>query len=184
MKIFLHHILFFITFTALFIISLRLEVLNEMVLFYRGIILITLISILIGVILWFLKSRWLRDILGFKDIVMAIILFSCVNMVFFTIFPVSIERSISVFIIDYFSESNRVVTKDELDQDFLEKYVEERSAIQKRLDEQIITGNIKRSGSGYIITDQGVRMKATFDFVAKIVGLHRLSCNVPKCVKK
>jgi hypothetical protein len=92
-----------------------------------------------------------------RDIIMMFVIFCCVNTVLFTLIPVTVERSVSVFMLSYMDQnSDETFTQDSVGDVFTSKYVEDYGAFDKRFDEQVVTGTIEENEDGsYSITDEG-----------------------------
>ncbi|MBR3581201.1 MAG: hypothetical protein IKN95_09435 [Lachnospiraceae bacterium] len=150
-------VLYVISFLLL-ILLIRIPLLKGMhVLMYRGIVMIVLAGILASVLLVVFKKWRKITWLSAKDVVLVFILTCSINMVFFTLIPVTVERSVSVFMLSYMDTySDRTYTEDEVAEIFVEKYVDEYGAFEKRFDEQLTTGTIVQNEDGtYSITDKG-----------------------------
>ena len=150
-------VLYVISFLLL-ILFIRLPILKGMhVLMYRGIVMIVLAGILASVLLVFFKKWRKIEWLSAKDVVLVFILTCSINMVFFTLIPVTVERSVSVFMLSYMDTySDRTYTENQVADIFVEKYVNEYGAFEKRFDEQLTTGTIVQNADGtYSITDKG-----------------------------
>ena len=76
-------------------------------------------------------------------------------MVLFTLIPVTVERSVSVFTLSYMQENPGVYTVDDMEEIFHKTYVCEFQAFDKRFEEQIITGNVEETEGGYVLTNRG-----------------------------
>ncbi len=142
--------------TALFVALFHTPVLANMkVLMYRGIGLLIISGILAAVVMGVIRKFW--KFVTIRDIIMVFVIFCCVNMVLFTLIPVTVERSVSVFMLSYMDEnSDKDFTQDDIGDIFTAKYVNDYGAFEKRFDEQIVTGTIKDNGDGtYSITDRG-----------------------------
>ena len=155
----------FLTYAVLYVISflllillIRTPLLKGMhVLMYRGIVMIVLAGILASVLLVVFKKWRKIEWLSAKDVVLVFILTCSINMVFFTLIPVTVERSVSVFMLSYMDTySDRTYTEDQVAEIFVDKYVNEYGAFEKRFDEQLTTGTIVQNADGtYSITDKG-----------------------------
>lgn len=155
--------------TALFIALFHTPVLANMkVLMYRGIGLLIISGILAAVVMGVIKKFW--KFVTIRDIIMVFVIFCCVNMVLFTLIPVTVERSVSVFMLSYMDEnSDKDFTQDDIGDIFTAKYVNDYGAFEKRFDEQIVTGTIKDNGDGtYSITDRGRLIVGMFRGVSKM----------------
>ena len=167
-----------ITYAVLYIISflllvllIRLPLFKGMhVLMYRGIVMIIIAGILsAGLLVLFKKWRKIKW-LSAKDVVLVFILTCSINMVFFTLIPVTVERSVSVFMLSYMDTySDRTYTQDEVAEIFVEKYVNEYGAFEKRFDEQLTTGTIVQNPDGtYSITDKGRFIVKMFRLISDV----------------
>ena len=167
-----------ITYAVLYIISflllvllIRLPLFKGMhVLMYRGIVMIIIAGILsAGLLVLFKKWRKIKW-LSAKDVVLVFILTCSINMVFFTLIPVTVERSVSVFMLSYMDTySDRTYTQDEVAEIFVDKYVNEYGAFEKRFDEQLTTGTIVQNPDGtYSITDKGRFIVKMFRLISDV----------------
>jgi len=92
-----------------------------------------------------------------KVVISALFAFIFISYSFVITIPALLDRSISIFIISAITESgDKGITNKELQNIFIEKYIEGTSTINKRLHEQIVTGNILFRNNKYFITDKGV----------------------------
>jgi len=167
-----------LTYAVLYIISflllvllIRLPLFKGMhVLMYRGIVMIIIAGILsAGLLVLFKKWRKIKW-LSAKDVVLVFILTCSINMVFFTLIPVTVERSVSVFMLSYMDTySDRTYTQDEVAEIFVDKYVNEYGAFEKRFDEQLTTGTIVQNPDGtYSITDKGRFIVKMFRLISDV----------------
>ena len=154
-----------LVYAALYIISFLLFILlintplfsGMKVLMYRGIVLLIITSIIASGLLLLLRN-WRRiSWLSVKDAVLVFILCTSINMVFFTLVPVTVERSVSVFMLSVMdSDPEKTYTEEEIGEIFVDKYVYEYEAFKKRFDEQVTTGSIEQTPDGsYKITSKG-----------------------------
>lgn len=167
-----------LTYAALYVISflllvllIRLPLFSGMdVLMYRGIIMIILSGLMatgLMILFWRLrKIQWL----SVKDAVLVFILCCSINMVFFTLVPVTVERSVSVFMLSYMDKDpERTFTQEEMSKIFVDTYVYEYGAFEKRFNEQLETGSIKQNSDGsYSITSKGSFLVKLFRAVADV----------------
>lgn len=166
----LYAVLYIVSF-GLLILLIRLPLLKGMhVLMYRGIVMIVLAGILASILLVLFKKWRKATWLSAKDVVLVFILTCSINMVFFTLIPVTVERSVSVFMLSYMdTNSNNHFTQDDISQIFIDKYVYEYGAFEKRFDEQIATGTIEQNADGtYSITDKGRFIVKMFRLISDV----------------
>ena len=146
--------------------------------FYRGIALLALACAIVGgLVMAMMKFRLLGKLkidLIFRDALLSVVLVGCVNMVFFTHLPVTAERSISVFVLGYMAQDpGRVYTEEDIRDIFIERYVDEYGAFQKRFHEQVVTGTVEPSGDGYVISPAGISLMRIYETIADWYGVDK-----------
>jgi hypothetical protein len=137
------------------------------VLMYRGIVFILMTGILAAILMVLCKQKW-ESLFDFKDVILMFLGFCCVNMVLFTLIPVTVERSVSVFTLSYMEENPGAYTVEDMEKIFQEKYVCEFKAFDKRFTEQIVSGNVEETEEGYVLNERG---KFTVKFFRAISSL-------------
>lgn len=155
--------------TALFILLFHTPIAKSIhVLMYRGVILLIIAGI-ISVLLLFLVRKFVYKRLDIKDVLMMSFAICCINMVLFTLIPVTVERSVSVFMLSYMADhEEQGFSESEIEEVFQDKYVQQYGAFEKRFYEQKITGDIYDTGDGYRITKQGIHMVEMFRLIGKL----------------
>ena len=163
--------LIYIVCTALFIALFHTSFLAGMdVLMYRGAAFIIITGIVSAVIMGVIRKFW--GFVTIRDIIVMFVIFCCVNMVFLTLIPVTVERSVSVFMLSYMEEnSDQTFTEESVGEVFTTKYVEDYGAFEKRFHEQVETGTIVENPDGtYSITDSGRFVVKMFRTIADWFG--------------
>lgn len=154
--------------TVFFVILFHTPLLKNMeVLMYRGIAFILGTGGLSVVLMLVAKRVW-KDLLDCKDVFLMFCMYCSVNMVLFTLIPVTVERSVSVFTLSYMMENPKAYTIDEMEEVFYDKYVQEFDAFDKRFAEQIVSGNVEATEEGYVINERGVFTVKFFRVVSKL----------------
>ena len=158
----------FVIVTVLYVVMFGTPIFGGMdVFFYRGIALLLLAGAIAGGLGWAAKRFLLPKTMVWRDIVLIVVAFVCVHMVFFTHVPVTGERAVSVFVLGTMAqEPDRIFTEEDIERIFIETYVGEYRAFEKRFHEQVVTGTIRAEGDGYIITDRGRNLIGIYDFIA------------------
>lgn len=159
--------------TAVFVWLFHTPLLKSLDVFmYRGIVFILISSTLSALLMWACKHFIREPELSIRDIIMLFMICCCVNTVLFTLIPVTVERSISVFMLSYMCENEKVqYTQEEIENIFIKKYVGDYGAFEKRFHEQLVTGNIDDYGDdSYGITKRGELMVKAFRAVAELFG--------------
>lgn len=85
-----------------------------------------------------LRQRSLRGLLTVRDIILIVTLLVSGNVVFFTHFPVTADRSISVFILAYMDRAQGPLTSEQISDSVVQEYMLARHAIDKRLTERLL----------------------------------------------
>lgn len=169
LKLLAYYIVLFIAGSFIYVLSIRFGVFDRIpVFFYRGIVAIVVSGIIISGVFLAVRRRKMKKIITVRDVILLFCLFCCVHVVIFTHLPVTADRSVSVFMLGYMNEKNGLCTKEELEDVFVDKYVIEYEAFDKRLFEQIYTGTIEedKEGGGFSLTDSGRRIIRIYDVVA------------------
>lgn len=155
-KLILIYAVIYIVCSLMFVALFHTGLLKGMnVLMYRGIAFIILTGIVSAIVMGVVRKFW--KFVTIRDIIMMFVIFCCVNTVIFTLVPVTVERSVSVFMLSYMDEnSDKTFTQDSVGEIFTSKYVNDYGAFEKRFNEQVVTGTIKQNEDGtYSITDRG-----------------------------
>lgn len=129
------------------------------VVFYRGIA-IALFAVVIELALFLFMGLIVGDARGqlfsLNDLTAMVSLGFAFNIVFLVLIPVTVDRSVSVFLLGHMSIAGKdVYTKEELETALIEKYVKEYEAVTRRMNEQILSRNIESKDGGFALTSQG-----------------------------
>lgn len=167
-RLLLVYILLFLAGSAAYVLGIRSGIFNGIsVFFYKGIIAIIAVGLVFTVIMLIIKFAAMKKVITVRDILLFFCAFCCIHIVIFTHLPVTADRSISVFMLGYMNNKNGECTKQELEDVFIEKYVHEYEAFDKRIFEQIYTGTIEETDKEtYILTDSGKRIIGIYEVVA------------------
>lgn len=171
----LFQIITFIVGTLIFISLFHTPLFENMhVFFYRGIILLIVSCLLMIGLLIFLKKSRLGALFTYKDIILAFICLFCFNLVFFTHVPVTADRSITIFILEYLNNQNETRIKpEEINDVFIRSFLGDRKAIEKRMIEQVTTGTVVSEENGYKITFRGQLLLRFYEFIRKLFGINK-----------
>ena len=168
----IYFVLYVVSFLLLLLL-IHLPLFSGMhVLMYRGLILIVLSGIMASALLYVFMRIKKPEWLSVKDLVLVFILCASINTVFFTLVPVTVERSVSVFMLSYMETyPEKTYTEEEIGKIFVDKYVYEYGAFEKRFDEQLTTGTIEKNADGsYSITSKGRFIVNLFRLIADLFG--------------
>lgn len=168
---FLFQLITFVFGAVVFIILFRLNLFFPIdTIFYRGIVLLIFTCFLLSfMLLLFKKSRY-GGIVDYKDILISIVIVFSFNLVIFTLLPVTTDRSISVMILKHMDTHKNLSNTSYQVENALDVIFKKEHAVEKRLHEQVISGNIKKTPEGYRITTQGSHLVSLFSIVDMIFG--------------
>lgn len=139
----------FALYVALFALPLGGEIL-----FYRGILLALIAAAAVSAAM-ISGRKWLRvDLATAIGVVLTGLAF---NICFLVLFPVTIDRSISVFLLSRLAAEKRL-TNQQLQDRFAREYLVEMRQIPRRVEEQRASGNVAVDESGAVqLTPRGTR---------------------------
>lgn len=143
---------------GLLVAAFRLGILGGIdILFYRGLVLIVLAALLTFAILGAVLHRLRLPRVSTRDAFAAAILSLSLNLSFFVVVPVTVDRSISIFLLGEMAERpQQALTPDAASTLFKTVYVDEYREIDRRLREQALSGNLEKIGDGYRISRRGL----------------------------
>lgn len=137
------------------------------IVFYRGVVLSAVAAVPAAAAGWYLLRRIdhapLREALA-----LAAFAFGA-NITFLVLGPVTVDRSISVFVLGLMDkEPDRVWTVPDLEDRFRTLYITDYKQIARRMAEQSTSGNVEARGDGFVITQRGRGFIATAKSMARI----------------
>lgn len=154
--------------SVIFIALFHTPILKGMeVLMYRGIVFIIMAGLMSMLGMFLCTKKW-KELFDIKDVILMFLGFCSVNMVLFTLIPVTVERSVSVFTLSYMEENPQAYTVEEMEEIFNEKYVQEFQAFDKRFKEQIVSGNVDETEDGFVLNERG---KFTVKFFRTVAAM-------------
>lgn len=142
---------------------------DERILFFRGLKLIFITIIFLGISLIFVKKKFL---------VSGEILFGAMSMAVafhitcLIVFPVTFERSLTMYLLSVASKQE-YLKRDGFENLLVNGYIKKDGAVEKRLKEQEQIGFLKEESDGFILTDQGKNFLFFSSFIGKIYGLEK-----------
>src|SRR3989344_1906432 len=174
-QIILFYFFVFISSTVFFIFLFHTPIFNNIsVFFYRGIIFLILTTLLTAILLFYFKNTFHNSFITVRDIILLMIIIFCLNLVAFTLAPVTADRSISVFLLGYMNNDyQKLLTDKEITSALITKYIYRNGAIDKRLEEQIVSGNIIKKGEKYEISGQGKLLMIFYNIISDLFKINK-----------
>lgn len=160
-------------FTLIYILLSNIDLMNNLsdVFYYKMCFILVITFILCFTIIYFTKSKFVvLKIMSVKDVLLALIFAFLLNFSFLSLILVSLDRSISVYLISYMAAyPERTFTKDDMESIFWKGYIKEYEAMDRRIKEQLVTGTIEPvTDESYRITHEGVAMVGSWKLFAKL----------------
>jgi hypothetical protein len=134
------------------------------ILFYRGTFLALTAALLVAILFFFTAKR--VSSIDLSSAVGAVMLSLSFNICFLVLFPVTIDRSVTVFLLSRIDASGHPVSERELQQIFESEYLGQMQQIHRRVKEQRLSGNIEVSQGKIALTSNGKR----FLSVSRTIG--------------
>ena len=157
-KIIIQYLRIFTFFTVIYIFLFHTPLLrSQSVLFYRGLGLLFTTLLIIFLVLIALRIK-LK--LNFETMIAALIMSFSINLVFFVVFPVTFERSVTMYLLNRLnltkqSQNCQGLSKNDLEKDFIKNYLIKNQAMEKRIIEQKIINMINEKDNCISISPRG-----------------------------
>ncbi len=136
--------------------------------FYKTILILVVVSVILLISELLLKHYWKKAIFDYKDVFISFILFMCINMVWLSTIVVSLDRSLSVFVLSYLAREDRSYNEEELEEVFQSVFIDKYNMLDRRFWEQIESGNIVEDEVGYKLTSRGEGLAKIFKMVGEV----------------
>lgn len=159
---------------GLLVLGFKVGLLGQIdILFYRGLVLIVFAFLGTFALIVF-GLRWLHPHgLGARDAFAAAILSLSLNLSFLVVVPVTVDRSISIFILGQMAAApGETFTPGSMTALFTQIYVTDHHQIERRLHEQAVSGNVEKDDGGYRISARGKQVVAAARIVAAMFDSH------------
>lgn len=140
---------------VLYVLSFQVPFGGE-ILFYRGLVLAGMVAVIIMSALALVAKRFR---LAPATIIGAAFSSLALNVCFLVVLPVTVDRSISVFLLTRI-EDEQPIKALALQQAFIADYVVDMEQIERRVREQELSGNVIVTENGIVLTERGRRFNA------------------------
>ena len=148
----------FLTYSIIFFLIINFDFIDILV--YNGIFSMVL-SFLITLVIFHKKN--------YENLLAILIVSISFHFSVFLFIPVTIDRSISVNLLTEIEKNykNEYLNKEEISK-IIREYTTTNEFVEKRIEEQIASKNIKQTSEGYILTDSGQMLIKIFQLLTKI----------------
>ena len=159
---------------VLFCILFHLKLLtNIKVLLYRGMVFIIICGI-INYLMGVLLKRTIFRTISYLDLFTIMLLFCVISLAFFVLVPVTAERSVSVYMLCEMADTDETYTIEDMDNKFINNYVKNFDAIDKRFNEQLMLGTIDKVGNDeYVISNRGKNIVSCLRWISKLFNIDK-----------
>lgn len=163
-----------LAFTVMFIMMVRSGFAGDAPLFYRGVFFLGLTWLVVFAlsIVFRAVSAGMTSV---ESLFSATVLALSVNFAFFVIIPVTIDRSVTTFLLSSMDSEGPTgggYSKADLQQILKSNYLGKFDAVGRRLDEQILSGNISETSVGvYELTEQAQSFLRFAQFIARVYAI-------------
>jgi len=141
------------------------------ILFYRGIILLIVTGLLFLVAFIFLRNK-----VGRETFLAALIMSLSLNLAFFVVFPVTFDRSVTMFLLNTLKQERSSdcadgISKNRLQGYLINRYIIQNDAVGRRIKEQAIIQMIKKDGNCVDLTPKANNFLRFSKVINKIYGV-------------
>jgi len=145
---------------------------NQKVLFYRGNLLLVIAFLLTALVLYLVRNR---SKVRFETALAALVLSASLHLAFFVTFPVTFDRSVTMYLLNRLESSKTAqcagLSEQEMEQVFIKEYVKERQAMRRRIKEQSIINMLKESNQCVTLTPRGASFLRFSETVMRLYNL-------------
>lgn len=173
-KVLISYFTIFGLFSLVFLLLFRTPLFaSQTVLFYRGNILLALTLIML-----FLISGLQRRIfkVRFETVLAAIIMSASIHLAIFVVFPVTFDRSVTMYLLNRLNTSQsptcQGLTPQQMEQLFIKEYVKRDQAIARRVKEQSIINILREQNNCVSLTSRGRSFLNLSELIKKLYNLN------------
>lgn len=174
-KTIITYILVFLLFTFVFVLFFHTTLfIGQEVLFYRGLGLLVITTIITCIIATLLNHYWLK--LQLESLIAAFIISISIHLSLFVVFPVTFDRSVTMYLLSTLKEksTNQIcsgLSERDLEQYFIDEYVKDKRAIRRRINEQSIIHILKEEDNCVQLTQKGQTFLNLSGVIKKIYAI-------------
>lgn len=138
--------------------------LSQKVLFYRGIFLLFFLLVIFLIFIIFVIKK------NFSLYFSALIFAVSFNLSFFVLFPVTFERSVTMYLLNTIKKESGI-KKTDLEKKLINEYILKNKALEKRIFEQKTTDFVDIKDNRVYLTDRGYLFLKFSQLVKKVFNL-------------
>lgn len=166
----------FIFFSSLFIILFHIPFVQfQKIFFYKGLafLAVTTLTAFVGIIV--LAKRNATYI---ESLIAAVVLSAAIHLSIFIVFPVTVERSVTIFLLSQLKQSDKVtsckgLTEKQMQSALINTYILKNNAVSKRINEQNVIQTIEKKDQCIQLTRKGVEFLNFSTMVSKLYNIRQ-----------
>lgn len=145
-------------------------ILGQGVMFYRGVGALMIVFLALLIVLVLALPRMPRFGLDAADALGAATVSTCLLLAVFIVGPITVDRSVSVFMLSQFEAADGPLTPQQTRDAFVRIYVDDWAQIERRLKEQQVSGNLEPTPDGWRLTARGRAFMNTARAMSSVFG--------------
>lgn len=166
------YLLIFFVFSILFFLLIHSFLLKDQTtVFFRGIILLVITTIVMAAVVRAFKARWN---MSHETILAALVMSASVHLALFVLFPVTFDRSITMFVLNTLSKAKNECqgySSKDLEQKLIRVYIRQNKALDKRIREQENLDFIQKNDQCIQLTDTGKTFVNASIWLKRLYGI-------------
>lgn len=165
----------FLLFSIFYLLLFRTPLFSDQtVLFYRGIALLVLSVVIFLIAIAMIYAKFSRTY--FESLIAAVLVTSAIHVSLFVVFPVSFERSVTMYFLSALEQSKNAttcggLTKEEAQKKLINEYIVKNGAVNKRVHEQTVINFMTDNGKCLQLTDRGSNFLDFSEVVKKLYNI-------------
>lgn len=165
----LFYFIFFCLFSFLFLFLFHTPLFGgQKVLFYRGLWLLGIATFIFALLSKWVTKKWK---IKCETYIAVLVLSISLNLVFFIVFPVTFDRSVTMFLLNKIS-LHSPTTVSNLEESLIKKYIQENKAVQRRINEQSQIGFVSRENQEIILSEKAKKFLEFAGWVKRMYGIN------------
>jgi len=167
------YVFVFLLYSFLFILCFHIPIFERIdILFYRGVVSLVVTNAIVFLFIFILRTiKIFFHLTNWEHIGFALLVSICVHLSVFIVFPVTYERSLTMYMLNFILE-HKSVKKKEITSALINEYILKNDAVGKRLQEQSFSSFLKVENQNMItLTKRGEFFLIISNVIKKVYGL-------------
>jgi cation transport ATPase len=165
----------FILFTAIFLLMFHVPVLQfQKIFFYKGLMFLAITTLIcfIGIIFYAKKTS-----ASIESLIAAMMISMAINLSIFIVFPVTVERSVTIFLLSTLEDANsnkscKGLTHKQMEKALIDTFIVKNDAVSKRIKEQSVIKTVEKNGRCLRLTNKGMQFLNFSRVLSSLYNIH------------